>query len=140
MRVSQRKSASKSKSQTVWFPWWALFLLVSFAVGTIWLRLDIVRTSYEVSQVDSLIRNAKKENETLSLEIARFRSPLSLKRLARDKYGLDSPTSGQVIYLREPKELSDSKELASQPTSPTSKKTQDKKDHVNVTQAHPRSH
>ncbi len=108
-----------------------LILIGVFAVGTVWLRLDIVKTSYEISQMDSLIRNVKKSNETLSLDIARLRSPTTLKKLAREKYHFDAPVAGQVIYLKEPKELQ---------AKGSENGQKQESDHLNVIQAHPRSH
>jgi hypothetical protein len=129
-------TASKAvpSQRATWFPWWALIFIIAFAVGTIWLRLDIIKSSYEVSQTDALIRNVKKENENLSLDLARLKSPLTLKKMAREKFKLDSPLAGQVIYLKDPVS---SQNNESKPIQARSK--QGVREEVNVTQAHPRS-
>ena len=53
----------KSRFLLPWVPVWALPVLATMAIGTVWLRLAIVRTTYEISQTDGMIRNLQQERE-----------------------------------------------------------------------------
>ena len=81
-------------------PKWALVGLVVFAVGTVWLRLWIVRTSYAVSQVDSRIRNLQRERDQSELKLASSRSPRKLEAIARSQYGLSQPRADQLVMMK----------------------------------------
>ena len=84
-----------------WIPIWVLPLLVVFAIGSVWLRLSIVRTTYEIDEVGKMIRNTQLDREKLELKVAKLRSPRHLEALARKKFGLVPPNSEQVIRLRD---------------------------------------
>jgi len=81
------------------FPVWVLPVLVAFATGTVWLRLSIVATSYEINQIGKMNRNAIREVEKLELKVAQLRSPSRLERLAKKKYKLAPPKAHQVIPM-----------------------------------------
>jgi cell division protein FtsL len=70
------------------------------AVGTVWLRLTIVRTTYEISQNDRMIRNLQQEREQQELRVTALRSPRRLESLAKVKYGLSQPKAEQVVHMR----------------------------------------
>jgi hypothetical protein len=84
-----------------WLPIWVLPLLAAFAIASVWLRLSIVRTTYEIDQVGKMIRNTQLDMERLELKVAKLRSPRHLEVLARKKFGLVPPSSEQVIRLRD---------------------------------------
>jgi cell division protein FtsL len=79
---------------------WVLPILFVMAVGTVWLRLTIVRTTYEISQNDKMIRNLQQEREQQELRVTALRSPRRLENLARVKFGLSQPRADQVIHMR----------------------------------------
>lgn len=83
-----------------WLPAWALPLMVVMAVGTVWLRLSIVRTTYMIDQTEQMITNAKHERERARLKLTELRSPARLQSLAKDKFQLKPPKQGQVVRLR----------------------------------------
>ena len=84
-----------------WLPLWVVPLLFLLAVASVWLRLSIVRTTYEIDQVAKMIRNTQQDVEHLELNVARLRSPRHLEVLARKKFGLNPPRADQVIRLQE---------------------------------------
>lgn len=86
---------------TRWLPVWGVAIVVILAIGTVWLRLSIVRTTYEIDQVNKMIRNTQQDMERLELKVARLRSPRHLETLAKRKFGLNPPHSEQVIHLQE---------------------------------------
>jgi cell division protein FtsL len=80
-------------------PPWVIPLLVLFGVGTVWLRLAIVSTTYEINQTEKMITNARKEQERAKWRVARLRAPEHLERLAKQKFRLGPPRAEQVIHL-----------------------------------------
>lgn len=81
-------------------PLWVVPSLLASATGTIWLRLSIVRTTYEISQTDQMIRNLREDCDQAALRSAALSSPRRLENLARTKYGLTQPKSNQIVYLQ----------------------------------------
>ena len=84
-----------------WLPIWVLAPLIALAIGSVWLRLSIVRTTYEIDEVGKMIRNTQLDMEKLELRVAKLRSPRHLESLARNKFGLAPPNTEQVIRLRD---------------------------------------
>lgn len=82
-----------------WMPIWVIPSVIGFAVGTVWLRLSIYRTTYEISQTDKMIRNQREELEKTELQLARMRSPGRLERLARTRFDLTPPSADRIIHL-----------------------------------------
>lgn len=81
-------------------PRWALVFLVVFAVGTVWLRLWVVRTTYSVSQVDTRIRNLQRERDQSELKLASTKSPRKLEAIARGQLGLSQPRADQLVMMK----------------------------------------
>lgn len=69
------------------------------AIGTVWLRLAIVRTTYEISQTDRMLRNVQQDREQEQLRVTALRSPRRLEGIARAKYGLVQAKADQIIHL-----------------------------------------
>ena len=82
-----------------WFPLWTLPLIAVLAVGTVWLRLRIVDTTYGIVQTDRQIENVRQDKERLELSVARLRSPGRLEALARTRFKLAPPQPDQVVHL-----------------------------------------
>jgi hypothetical protein len=83
-----------------WIPTWAVPVLILFSVGTVWLRLAIVRTAYSINQTDRETEKARQNRELLQIKLAELRSPRRLEVLARTRYGLGQPRVDQVIHVR----------------------------------------
>ena len=83
-----------------WIPLWTVPTLLIFAVGTVWLRLSIVRTTYVINQMNQRIEQVRQEREKLQLKIAALRSPRRLELLARTKFGLTLPRMEQVVHFK----------------------------------------
>lgn len=82
-----------------WVPLWVLPVLFVMAIGTVWLRLKIVRTTYEISQTDKMIRNLRQDLEQEELHVTGLRSPRRLEAIARSRYGLTQPKPDQIIHI-----------------------------------------
>lgn len=91
--------ATQSEQQRA-FPLWIFPVLVVMAISTVWLRLYIVRSTYEIGQTESMIRNLSQEREQAELKVTGLRSPRRLEAIAKAKYGLSQPRAEQVIHLR----------------------------------------
>ena len=84
---------------TRWLPIWVIPLLVILAIGTVWLRLSIVRVTYDINQTEKLIANRTQEKERMAFKTAGLRSPRRLEALAKTKFNLTPPRSDQVMRL-----------------------------------------
>lgn len=82
-----------------WVPGWAIGLVVVMAVGTVWLRLAIVRTTYSINQTERAIRELRQAREQMQLKVTALKSPRRLEVLARSKFNLGTPRSDQVVYM-----------------------------------------
>ena len=65
------------------FPVWVFPILVAFAFLTVWIRLTVVKTTYELNQTNKMLHNLQLENEQLELKVAQLRSPRRLEALAK---------------------------------------------------------
>ena len=83
-----------------WLPLWIIPVIVLMAIGTVWLRLTIVRTTYDINQTEKQISNARQEREHIALRLAGLRSPKRLEALAHAKFGLTRPRSEQVVHFK----------------------------------------
>ena len=83
-----------------WVPWWTVPVVVIFSIGTVWLRLKIIRTTYAIHEADQGLIRIRREKEQLLLKVAALRSPKRLENLAHHQFGLMQPRAGQVVYLQ----------------------------------------
>ena len=88
------------KSIWRWVPRWVLPVVALFGIGTVWLRLRILRMHYAAHQLEQAIAADHRRLETLELRVAALRSPERLAHLAR-RYGLAPPGPKQRISLAE---------------------------------------
>jgi cell division protein FtsL len=86
--------------RTGWMPLWVIPAIIALAIGTVWLRLTVIRTTYEINQTDRQLAVLQQEREQVHLRLANLRSPRRLETLARTKFGLSHPQSDQVVYLK----------------------------------------
>lgn len=78
---------------------WVVPALILLAIGTVWLRLSIVRTTYAINQAERDERALRQEREDMELKVTALRSPRRLEGIAKSKFGLGTPRSDQVIHL-----------------------------------------
>lgn len=83
------------------FPGWIFPVIVVFAFFTVWIRLTVVKTTYELNQANQTLHNLKLEKEQLELKMAQLRSPRRLEALAKQKFKLNPPSPDRIIPLRE---------------------------------------
>jgi cell division protein FtsB len=80
-------------------PVWAFFALVVFATGTVWVRLNIIHTTYAVNEINQKIEKAHQAGEILKLRLAALKSPKKLEELARRKFHFSQPRIEQVVHF-----------------------------------------
>jgi cell division protein FtsL len=83
-----------------WMPVWVVPVLIAFAIGTVWLRLSIIRTTYSIDQMDHQIRELNHARDDMEIKVTALRSPRRLELLARTRFGLSQPKSDQLIHMR----------------------------------------
>lgn len=84
-----------------WVPLWTIPTLILFSIGTVWLRLSIIRTTYAINETTRQIDRARQERELLQLKLAALRSPRRLEGLAKSRFGLAPPPVDRIIHLQE---------------------------------------
>jgi cell division protein FtsL len=79
-----------------------LFLAVLLAVSLffVWSRLQLVNLQYDISRIESRLREAHREVRCLQLEVASLRSPSRIEAVARTRLGLRNPSPSQVIFVK----------------------------------------
>lgn len=82
-----------------YFPNWIWPAILGFAVLTVWMRLQIVDTTYQIHQAEQQIQNAKRADERQELKVTQLKSPRRLESLAKGRFKLQSPSTDQVIRL-----------------------------------------
>ncbi len=80
---------------------WTIPVLIAFAFATVWLRLTVVQTTYELNQANKTLHNLKLENEKLELRVAQLRSPRRLEAIAKQKFKLAPPTPEKLVQLKD---------------------------------------
>ena len=81
-------------------PVWVIPVLLIMAIGTVWLRLSIIKTTYAINEADKMIRELQQTLEQTRLKVTALRSPRRLESIARTKFGWTPPNAEQVIYLK----------------------------------------
>ncbi len=76
-------------------------VLIIFAFATVWLRLTVVKSTYELNQSNKVLYNLKLENEKLELRVAQLRSPRHLEVISRQKFKLNPPAADRIIRMKE---------------------------------------
>lgn len=74
--------------------------MIAMAVGTVWLRLSIVRTTYDINQSEKSIRTLRQQREETELRLAGTRSPRRLEALARERFHMAQPRAEQVVHVK----------------------------------------
>lgn len=72
------------------------------ALSSVWLRLQVVRTSYEINQQDKLIKNLLLEKEMLEADLARLKSPERLEKLARTEFKMEQASVERMMQVKAP--------------------------------------
>ncbi len=77
-----------------------LFAVTLMTGAFVWVRLNIVSTSYEINALAKTEKDLRDECNSLTLKINEAKSPQKLVQLATGKFGLKNPRADQVILIR----------------------------------------
>ncbi len=88
-----------NRRRNSWFPAWIWPVFLVFTIGSVWVRLSIVKTTYAVTEADKSLQSLRQDREQIELTVAGLRSPRRLELLARSRFGLRPPQSDQIVYL-----------------------------------------
>ena len=83
-----------------WIPLWVIPILIIFSIGTVWIRLYIVRTTYKINEINQALAQMRREKENLQLKVMALRSPKRLESLAQTRFGLTQPRVDQIVHLK----------------------------------------
>ena len=74
-------------------------LLLSVSLFFVWSRVQVTSLEYDMSQLQSTLRDLRQETSNLRLEAASLRSPERIERVARQELRLRLPSADQVITV-----------------------------------------
>ncbi len=66
----------------------------------VWSRIQVIQLKYEISTLETTLRNGEQERRQLRLEVASLRNPSRIENIARTRLGLRLPTPDQIITVR----------------------------------------
>lgn len=74
-------------------------LLLAVSLFFVWSRVQVTNLDYEISQLESTLRDLRQETSNLRLEAASLRNPERIERVARKELNLRLPSAEQVITV-----------------------------------------
>lgn len=83
-----------------WVPLWVIPAVIIFSIGTVWLRLSMIRITYQIHEMNRTLDRTRQDKEILQLKLAALRSPRRLEGLAKSKFGLGQPKMDQVVFVK----------------------------------------
>jgi len=90
----------QDRARQMWVPFWVIPIVIAMAIGTVWLRLFIVRTTYSINQAERQVHTLQQDREQMALKVTAARSPRRLEVLAKTKFGLSQPRAEQIVHIR----------------------------------------
>ncbi len=77
-----------------------LSIVTVLTCSLVWIRLQIVNISYDISKLEKMTNFLKEDCNKLSLKINELKSPEHLENLARTKLSMHPLQAGQIIVLK----------------------------------------
>lgn len=74
-------------------------LLLAVSLFFVWSRVQVTSLEYEISQMESSLRELRQNRSNLRLEAASLSNPERIERVARKELHLRLPTAEQVITV-----------------------------------------
>jgi cell division protein FtsL len=74
-------------------------LVLAVSLFFVWSRVQVTGLEYEISQLESNLRELQHETSNLRLEAASLSSPERIERVARKELNLHLPSAEQVITV-----------------------------------------
>lgn len=98
--MSVAMDSRQDRARQMWVPFWVIPIVIAMAIGTVWLRLFIVRTTYSINQAERQVHTLQQDREQMALKVTAARSPRRLEVLAKTKFGLSQPRAEQIVHIR----------------------------------------
>ena len=74
-------------------------ILLAVSLFFVWSRVQVTSLEYEISQLESNLRDQKQETSNLRLEAASLSNPERIERVAKKELNLRLPSAEQVITV-----------------------------------------
>ena len=74
-------------------------ILLAVSLFFVWSRVQVTGLEYEISQLESSLRDLNQETSNLRLEAASLKNPERIERVARKELNLRLPSAEQVITV-----------------------------------------
>ena len=97
MARKAQKNVRNTRIAIIWF----IIMIVFIAELLIytWSRVQCIKVGYEISNENKKNRNLINLQNNLKVELAHLKSPERLAEIAKNKLGLKTPTSDQIIII-----------------------------------------
>lgn len=83
-----------------WLPIWVIPVVILFSVGTVALRLNMVRITYSLDETDRMIRSLQQAKDKAEIKLSSLKSPRRLEILARTRFKLFPAQPNQWVHLK----------------------------------------
>jgi cell division protein FtsL len=75
-------------------------VLLALVLSAVWVKVDIYRTGYTITDLQTQKKQAQQEQKALLLEFARLTSPEQVERVAVSQLGMVRPRYNQVVLVK----------------------------------------
>jgi cell division protein FtsL len=77
-----------------------MFVFIAELLFYTWCRVQCVRTRYEITEQTAERQQLLALQDNLKIELARLRSPQRIAKIAKNQFGLMTPTLKQTIVIK----------------------------------------
>ena len=75
-------------------------VLLALVLSAVWVKVDIYRTGYTITDLQTKKKQAQQEQKALLLELAKLTSPEQVERVAVSQLGMVRPRYNQVVLVK----------------------------------------
>lgn len=75
-------------------------VLLALVLSAVWVKVDIYRTGYAITDLQAQKKQAQQEQKALLLELAKLTSPEQVERVAVSQLGMVRPRYNQVVLVK----------------------------------------
>lgn len=76
-------------------------LALSLSIVQVWSRMQVLQMRYAMTGMQKRVEDLRQQINRMELAVTALKAPDRLERVAREQLGLQVPTAGQVIFVRE---------------------------------------
>ena len=97
MKKKHKKNAKQKTRNGIYLILLGIFILEFFFFA--WCRVQYVTTGYDISRETAKHQKLLSLQRNFKIELARLKSPERLAQIAKNRFGLASPKTGQTIII-----------------------------------------